>query len=123
MSKVITVAVLCNGCEQPYPEEPIGSSSDQWELDLPVRVGDNPLRSLDLCPNCTQGLLELVNSGEIIKRPHGKPKSLQPEKPKKKQVRETSGDYRCIEPGCGRSFETAQGLNMHWVRIHKKAAA
>ena len=120
--RTISVAISCNGCADPYPET-IEASSEQWELDLPVRIGDNPIRSLDLCPRCSYGLLELVNSGEIVKKPHRKPTAA-PEKPKRKQqVRETSGDYHCVEPGCDRSFSTAQGLNMHWVRLHKNAAA
>lgn len=116
--KEISVKITCNGCGKPYPET-IESSSDQWELDLPVRVGDNAARALDLCPACTDDLLRLVDTGEILKRTY-KPKVKAPEKstPKRKQVRQTSGEHVCTEPFCSRSFSTAHGLAMHRVRMH-----
>lgn len=103
MSKTVQVSVSCNWCETEAPEP-----ADGWEVDLPVRVGDGPTRALDLCPNCLAVFMELVNSGEIVKRVY-RPKHMEVE-------RSARLKYKCEV--CPRSFPTVRGRGMHYVRMH-----
>jgi hypothetical protein len=107
--KTVSVSVSCEWCGSPAPDAPI---QEGWEIDLPVRVGNNPTRAIDLCPDCLAAFTAIVGSGEIVKKQRVyRPKNM-------KAVQTTTLQYRCRVASCGRSFPTERGRGMHYVRMH-----
>lgn len=117
MSRELHIEVLCDPCGA----EDVRSPGVEWLLEV-----QGQRRVVDLCQMHVDswGLdalaIDLPKYGRVPEQSQQQPttrvRSHRPDPP-------TGAGFACPEPGCDRSFGTAQGLTMHRTRSHSPSGA